>query len=120
MSCQSVFAVAAVLWLEWPMDRQWYVPEENRRQGEFYDELVPSQEPRKQKQRAQTVKDNVEYAVHDAASADHRTSNSCWDCCCGDSGVGGGFDGLFDAPVPRALALPSIFVSPGFSLMRRE
>ena len=98
-------------------DRQWpYVPEENRHQGEFYNELVPSQEPQKQK-RAQTVKDNVEYAVHDAAIADHRTGNSCWDCCCGDSGVSGGFDGLFNAPVPRML--PPIFVSPGSSLMRR-
>ena len=107
------------------MDRRWsnrqwpYVPEENRHQGESTNELVPSQEPRK-KQRAQTVKDNIEYAVHDAAIADHRTGNSCWDCCCGDSGVSGGFDGLFNAPVPRAVALPPIFESPGSSLMRRE
>lgn len=77
----------------------------------------------KKKSRAQRVKDEAEYALDDPVTVNNHqwTDNRGWGCnCCDGDATDDGFGGMFDAPVPRVVVLPPIFVSPGFSLMSRD
>lgn len=71
--------------------------------------MDPQEEQRRKQERWQ----QRQHAVDDMV---------CTNCCFGCDGTsgGGGFDGLFNAPVPRVVPLPPIFMSPGSSLMCRE